>query len=45
MLKAIDACYRTTNTLLKEKALNILKEEANNDKEYSLCIKYLLRNQ
>jgi len=42
--KVIQACYRTTNTSLRENALNELKNEANNDKEYSLVVKALFLN-
>lgn len=41
--KSINACFRTPNKTLKQDALNELKKEADKDKEYSLCIKYLLR--
>ncbi|MDD3302863.1 MAG: HNH endonuclease [Candidatus Gracilibacteria bacterium] len=43
--KTVDACYRTSNEALKNDALEALKKEANEDKEYSLCIKYLLKSQ
>lgn len=41
----IKACFRTTNSSLRQNALNALKLEANDDKEYSLVIKALLNNQ
>ena len=37
--KAIKACYRSTNQVLKNNALNELKNESNEDKEYSMIIK------
>ena len=37
----IKVCFRTTNTTLRDNALNELKKEANNDKEYSMIIKAL----
>lgn len=40
--KAIDSCFRTTNTALKDLALKELRNECGTDKEYSLCIKALL---
>lgn len=40
---SIDSCFRTQNQILKKNALEELRKEANNDMEYSLCIKYLLR--
>lgn len=39
--KAIDSCFRTSNPALKSLALAALKEEANEDKEYSIFIKAL----
>jgi len=42
MEKAINACFRTKNKSLKDNALVELKKEADFDKEYSLCMKYLL---
>ncbi|MBA1421307.1 MAG: HNH endonuclease [Epsilonproteobacteria bacterium] len=41
MDKAIKACFRSTNSSLKDFALQELKNEANNDKEYSMVIKAL----
>jgi len=41
--KAIEACFRTRNKRLENDALEALKKEAENDKEYSLCIKSLLK--
>ncbi|HAT1956920.1 TPA: HNH endonuclease [Legionella pneumophila] len=43
--KAIDACFRTKNQVLKANALAELKKESEADKEYSLCIKQLLITQ
>lgn len=40
--KAIDACFRSQSAHLKELALDALKEEAKNDKEYSFFVKALL---
>ncbi len=40
--KAIDSCFRTANTALREQALEELKNECGADKEYSLCIEALL---
>jgi len=42
--KAIKACFRTKNKLLRDNALNELKKESNNDKEYSMVIKSLFLN-
>lgn len=41
--KTINACFRTENESLKNNALAELKKDADSDKEYSLCIKYLLK--
>jgi DNA-directed RNA polymerase subunit RPC12/RpoP len=41
--KAIKACFRASNETIRNKALDELKKEANNDKEYSLAIKSLLK--
>jgi len=41
--KTINACFRSNNETLKNNALEDLKKEANEDKEYSLCVKYLLK--
>lgn len=43
--KTIKACFRTSDSSLKKNALIELKKEAEIDKEFSLCIKYLLKNQ
>lgn len=40
--KAIDACFKTKSEHLKKLALDELKQEANDDKEYSIVIKALL---
>ena len=40
--KAIDRCFRTTNLQLKDNALDELKKEAQEDKEYSFFVKKLL---
>ena len=42
LVKSIDECFRTSNETLKNNALEELKKEAEQDKEYSLCVKYLL---
>ena len=42
--KAINACFRTQNSSLRENALGSLVEESNDDKEYSLFVKSLLRS-
>lgn len=39
--KVIDGCFRTTNQSLKDNALEALRKEAEDDKEYSLCVKSL----
>lgn len=39
--KVMDRCFRTSNETLKNNALEALKDEAKNNKEYSLCIKGL----
>lgn len=39
--KAIDSCFRTNNITLRNLALTALKEEAREDKEYSIFIKAL----
>lgn len=41
--KTIIACFRTNNQTLKNNALAELKKEAEDNKEYSLCIKFLLK--
>lgn len=41
--KSIESCFRTSNQILRKNALDELKKEAENDKEYSLCIEYLLK--
>ncbi len=41
--KAIDACMRTRNVVLKNIALESIKEEAADNREYSLFIKSLLK--
>lgn len=41
---AIKSCFRTQNKTLKENALEALKLEANDDKEFSLAVKALLKN-
>lgn len=43
--KTINACFRTSNSNLKKNALIELKKEAEEDKEFSLCIKSLLKAQ
>ncbi|MFK5947757.1 MAG: HNH endonuclease [Methylococcales bacterium] len=40
--KAITACHRTTNTVLKDAALNELMQESAPDKEYSFFVTALL---
>lgn len=42
--KTINSCFRSNNEKLKNNALEELKKEANEDKEYSLCVKYLLKS-
>jgi len=42
--KAIDSCFRTHNVALQELALIELKNECCSDKEYSLCVKALLKS-
>ena len=42
--KAIKACFRTINETLKINALEELKKEADQDREYSLSAKYLLES-
>jgi len=39
--KVIKSCYRTNNVTLRNNAINELKKEANNDKEYSFIVKSL----
>lgn len=39
---AINACFRTSNSTLRQLAIDALKEEAEDDKEYSLFVKALL---
>ncbi|MFC1644525.1 HNH endonuclease [Patescibacteria group bacterium] len=41
--KLINECFRSSNSTLKNNALDDLKKEAWYDKEYSLCVKYLLK--
>lgn len=41
--KTIDACYRTSAQTIRDTHLEALKEDASEDKEYSLCVKYLLK--
>lgn len=41
--KAIDACMRTRNVVLKENSLKAIKLELEKDKEYSLFMKTLLQ--
>lgn len=43
--KAIKSCFRTNSKTLKETALQDLIKEIESEKEYSLCIKYLLKAQ
>lgn len=40
--KAITSCYRTTNTALRDNALDEIKQEMLADKEYSLIVKALI---
>jgi hypothetical protein len=40
--KALDACFRTTNIQLRNLAIDELKRDADNDKEYSIFVKALL---
>ena len=42
--KAIKACFRTKSETLKNNALEELKKEADQDKEYSLSAKFLLKS-
>lgn len=42
--KAINSCFRTDNLALRRIALEELKNECSDEKEYSLCIKALLRS-
>jgi len=42
--KVIKVCFRTTNETLRNNALDELKNEANNDKEYSMVVKALFSN-
>jgi hypothetical protein len=44
MVKELTACFRTTNAVLREKALKALALEAVADKEYSLAVEALLNN-
>lgn len=39
--KVIQACFRTSNLTIRNNALNELKNESNEDKEYSMTIKAL----
>ncbi len=41
--KTIDACMRTRNESLKNNALKAIKQEGNEDKEYSFFVKMLLQ--
>lgn len=41
--KAVTACFRTKNNTLKQLAIKELIKESERDKEYSLFIKYLLK--
>ena len=41
--KAVDACMRTKNETLKNTALEAIKKECEEDKEYSLFVKILLQ--
>ena len=43
--KTINACFRTTNQTLKDNALAELIKDSDADKEYSLCVKFLLKAQ
>jgi uncharacterized protein (TIGR02646 family) len=43
--RVINACFRTSDSNLKENALVELKKEAEEDKEFSLCVKSLLKTQ
>jgi hypothetical protein len=43
MEKTINACFRTINETLKNNALAELKNDTGLDREYSLCVKYLLK--
>jgi hypothetical protein len=40
--KAINACFRTQDQVLKNNALAELRKEADSDKEYSICVRGLL---
>ncbi|MCK4945026.1 MAG: HNH endonuclease [Alphaproteobacteria bacterium] len=42
--KAINACYRTSNTALRNSALRELKKESLPNKEYSLVVSAMLRS-
>lgn len=42
--KVIQACFRTSNLTIRNKALNELKNESNEDKEYSMVIQALFLN-
>ncbi|HAW51249.1 MAG TPA: HNH endonuclease [Flavobacteriales bacterium] len=42
IVKALTACFRTSNASLRVNAINELKREALGDKEYSLVVKALL---
>lgn len=43
--KVIDTCFRTSNISLRKYALIELKKEAEEDKEFSLCVESLLKAQ
>ena len=43
--KAIDAVFRSKNKNIKKVSLEDLKKQSDEDKEYSLSIKYLFKNQ
>ncbi len=40
--RTINSCFRTTNETLKSNALEELKKESNEDREFSLCVKFIL---
>jgi uncharacterized protein (TIGR02646 family) len=40
--KALEACFRTQSPVLRDLAIDELKKEADNDKEYSIFVKALL---
>ncbi|MBF0290151.1 MAG: HNH endonuclease [SAR324 cluster bacterium] len=45
IISTLNSCYKTTNKRLKDHALNALRKEADNDKEYSLCVRAILEVQ